>query len=86
MSGSTVGRALESRFNAILRAEIERLDKKLRSLTAEDRQTVEALTADIIQAIARVPAERLAGEVPAHTVDAVVRLFALDSDATPAAP
>lgn len=78
MSGLTASRALADRFSAIHRAEIGRLEKKLRGFTDEDRRAVEALTADVIQAIARVPAEQLTGDVPPLAVAAVVRLFALD--------
>lgn len=78
MSGLTASRALANRFSAIHRAEIGRLEKKLRGLTDEDRRVVEALTADVIQAIARIPVEQLTGDVSALAVATVVRLFALD--------
>lgn len=78
MSGPTVSRALRTRFDRIRRAELERLDKKLRGLTDADRRSVEAITADIIQAIARVPERALAADTPPVALDAVVRLFDLD--------
>jgi len=80
MSGPTVSRALRTRFDRIRRAELERLDKKLRGLTDADRRSVEALTADIIQAIARVPEQALAAEAPRASLDAVVRLFELEAE------
>ncbi len=79
MSGPKVSEALQERFDAIRRAELERLRKKLGGLTDEDRRHVEAITADIIRAIARVPAERLAASPQGPAVEAMVRLFALDS-------
>lgn len=79
MSGPKVSQALEDRFDAIRRAEVDRLRKKLGGLTDEDRQHVEAITADIIRAIARVPADALANGASSPTVEAVVRLFALEA-------
>lgn len=78
MSGPTVSRALQERFDAIRRAELERLKKKLGNLSDDDRRSVEAITADIINAIARVPATVLADRAHASQLDALVRLFALE--------
>ena len=78
MSGPTVNQALQARFDAIRRSELERLKKKLGGLTEEDRRSVEAITADIIQAIASVPAHVLCDEAQPPTLEAVVRLFALE--------
>lgn len=77
MSGRGVSRALHDRFETIRRSEIERLAKKLRGLTEEERRLVDAVTADIIHAIARVPEHALIGEAPQPAVDVVVRLFGL---------
>jgi glutamyl-tRNA reductase len=77
MSGTGVSRALHDRFESIRRAEIERLGKKLRGLTDEERRVVDAITADIVHAIAGVPARVLGGENPQPAVDALVHLFAL---------
>ncbi len=79
MSGPKVSEALQERFEAIRRSELERLRKKLGGLTDEDRQHVEAITADIIRAIVRVPAEQLAASPQGPAVEAMVRLFALDA-------
>ncbi len=79
MSGSKISQALQERFEAIRRAELDRLRKKLGGLTEEDRRHVEAITADIIQAIARVPAQALAVDAQAPALEAMVRLFALDT-------
>ena len=80
MSGGVVSRALRERFESIRQAEVERLEKKLRGLSDDDRRIVEAITAEVVQAIAGAPAKALA-EVPEPALEAVVRLFALDSDA-----
>jgi glutamyl-tRNA reductase len=77
MSGPTVSVALRHRFETIRRAEIERLDKKLRSLSDADRRSVEAITADIIHAIASIPARALTEGTPEPALHAVVRLFEL---------
>ena len=76
MSGPTVSRALHDRFEAIRRAELERLKKKLGGLSDEDRRHVETITADIIHAIARLPAQALSNAQP-RALEALVRVFAL---------
>lgn len=81
MSGRTVSQALQQRFDAIRRSELERLKKKLGNLTDDERRSVEAITADIINAIARVPARALTDREHAPQLDAVVRLFALEPQA-----
>ena len=77
MSGPTVSRALHERFESIRRAEFERLNKKLRGLTDQERRSVDAITADIIRALARAPERALAGDASQPAVDALIRLFAL---------
>lgn len=77
MSGLIVSRALRNRFETIRRAEIERLTKKLRGLTDDERRSVEAITAAVIQAIASLPERELAGDRSQPAADALVRLFAL---------
>jgi glutamyl-tRNA reductase len=78
MSGAVVSRALRDRFESIRQSEVERLERKLRRLSADERQIVEAITAEVVAAIACAPAERLADEGSEPALDAVVRLFALD--------
>jgi glutamyl-tRNA reductase len=80
MSGLTVGRALRKHFDAVRRAEIARLDKKLRGLSDDERRSVEAITADVIEAIACVPARALAADSQQPALAAIVRLFALEQD------
>ncbi|HZP49051.1 MAG TPA: hypothetical protein VFB07_10975 [Vicinamibacterales bacterium] len=78
MSGGVVSQALRDRFETIRQSEVERLEKKLRGLSADDRRIVEAVTAEVVRAIAGVPARALAGDVSEPALDAVVRLFGLD--------
>ena len=77
MSGTKVSRALQYRFDMIRQAEIERLGKKLRGLTEDERRSVEAITADVIHAIACVPHRALHDDIPAPTLEALVHLFEL---------
>ena len=79
MSGPAVGQALYERFEVIRRAELDRLKKKLGGLTDEERGHIDAITADITHAIARVPALALSNEVDPLALEALVRLFALEA-------
>ena len=79
MSGSKVTNALRDRFETIRQHEIKRLDKKLRGLSADDRRSLEAITAEIVHAIVNVPARALADDAPEPALEALVHLFALDS-------
>ncbi|HYM26233.1 MAG TPA: hypothetical protein VEU08_23615 [Vicinamibacterales bacterium] len=77
MSGPTVKRVLHNHFETVRRAELDRLEKKLRGLSDDQRRSVDAITAEIIHAIAGVPESNLTDDVPQTAVDALVRLFAL---------
>jgi glutamyl-tRNA reductase len=77
MSGSCASRALRERFETIRRAEIERLTKKLRGLSDDERRSVEAITVDVIHALVRVPERVLAAESSEPAAHALVRLFGL---------
>jgi len=79
MSGFTVAQALCERFESIRQTEIERLNKKLRGLSDDDRRSLEAITCEIVRAIASVPARALEDNAPQPALEALVRLFALDS-------
>jgi glutamyl-tRNA reductase len=79
MSGATASQALHDRFETIRRAELERLKKKLGGLTEADRQFVHQITADVVYALARGPQQALAENAPSVTIEAVVRLFALEA-------
>jgi glutamyl-tRNA reductase len=77
MSGSCASRALRDRFETIRRAEIERLTKKLKGLSDDERRSVEAITVDMIHALVRVPERVLAAESSEPAARALVRLFGL---------
>jgi hypothetical protein len=73
-----VSRALHDRFESIRRSEVERLSrKKLRGLTDGERQLIDAVSADIVRAIACIPERALGREAPQPAVDALVQLFGL---------
>jgi glutamyl-tRNA reductase len=77
MSGLAVSRALQDRFEAIRRAEVDRLAKKLRGLTEDERQLVESVTADVVRAIVCAPALALVRESQPDAADTLVHLFGL---------
>jgi hypothetical protein len=79
MSGPTASQALQDRFDAIRRAELTRLKKKLTGLSEQDRQSVDRITTDIVVALTRGAARALtSGTVPPTSIDALIQLFALD--------
>ena len=80
MSGPSVSQALRNRFESIRQTEIERLNKKLRGLSDVDRLSLEAITSQIVLAIASVPERALTDDATQPALDALVRLFALDID------
>jgi glutamyl-tRNA reductase len=79
MSGSTASQALHDRFDAIRRAELERLKKKLAGLTEADRAFVHQVATDVVDALARGPAKALSEGSPSIAVEALVRVFALEA-------
>ena len=80
MSGPVVSRALRARFEAVRLAELARLERKLRGLTAEERQSVEAITADVIGAIVRVSERSIDHDTPPRALEALIALFGLSRD------
>jgi hypothetical protein len=70
--------ALQEHFEAVCREELERLRRKLVGLTESERESAEAVIADVITALTREPGQALV-DVPHHpsTIDAIVQLFAL---------
>jgi Glutamyl-tRNAGlu reductase, dimerisation domain len=78
VSGAAVGHALERRFEEVRRAETDRLRRKLAALSPGDRVLAEAIIADVIGALARVPAAALSRADPPPALDAVVHLFGLE--------
>jgi len=77
MSGPTASLALQQRFDAIRRGELERLKKKLARLSDADRLCVDQITADVVGALTRGPDKALADD-PLIDVEALVRLFSLE--------
>jgi hypothetical protein len=75
---TTVSQALRKRFERIRRAEIERLNRKLRGLSDANRRSLETITREIVQAICRVPERALAEDANEPALEALVRLFAVD--------
>jgi glutamyl-tRNA reductase len=79
MSGPTAGQALHDRFDAIRRAELARLKKKLAGLSEADRQFVHQITAEVVEALTRGPERALADDTSALGAEALIRLFALEA-------
>ena len=75
MSGATAARALRERFDEIRRAELARLHKKTAGLTDAQRADIEAITAEVVQALAQGPAHALEHEGGAALIQATVHLF-----------
>ena len=78
MSGPTATQALHDRFDAIRRAELARLKKKLAGLSDDDRRFVDEVTAGIVDALTRGPQRALAQDPPGMAAETLVRLFALE--------
>jgi glutamyl-tRNA reductase len=78
MSGSTVSQALQSHFDRVRRAELERLQRRLAPLSDHHRESVEAIVAHVVRALAEAPAEALVSETHPRAAEALVRLFNLD--------
>ena len=76
--------ALRERFEAIRRAELERLDFKLSALPPEARARVDEITHLIVEKLLLTPTEQLKSLADAETVsmyaEALTRLFALAED------
>ena len=73
-----MSQALRSRFESIRQREVERLDKKLRGLSDDDRRSAESIITDIVRAIVRVPEQALSEDASAPTLEALVHLFGLE--------
>jgi hypothetical protein len=56
------------------------LNRKLRGLTDAERQSAEAIIADVVDAIACIPEGTLSDRTPAESLEALVCLFDLHSD------
>jgi len=76
--------ALRERFEAIRRAELERLEFKLSTLPPEARARVDEITHLIVEKLLLMPTEQLKSLTDAETVgaysEALTRLFGLGDD------
>ena len=76
--------ALRRRFEAVRRAELERLEPKLSRFPPEARARVEEITRVLVQKLLLTPTERLKSARDAATAaqyaDAVTRLFDLEEN------
>lgn len=81
MSGGMVRDALQERFDAVCREELDRLRRKLVGLSDDERACAETVIADVIGALARTSVQRFEDGNPPQpaTIDAIVQLFALES-------
>jgi glutamyl-tRNA reductase len=75
MSGEMAARALHDHFDNIRRTELSRLRKKVSALTDAERAEVDAITAEIIDALARQPVRALERDGSPLLVQAIVELF-----------
>jgi DNA-binding MarR family transcriptional regulator len=75
-----VGRALSNRFDNVSRSELVRLRRKTASLTPEQRAVVEALAAEVTQAIAVRLDAGLAASGNDTVGDVVARIFSLQGE------
>ncbi len=75
MSGEAAARVLHDRFEAIRRAEMARLHRKIASLSAHEQAAVDAITAQVVHAIAQHPAAALSRDDSSGLVQAAFELF-----------
>jgi glutamyl-tRNA reductase len=79
--------ALRQRFDAIRRAELQRLEPKLNALPPEARARVEEITRLVVEKLLHTPTEQLKAIPDQETAlaysDALSRLFSLTSDDAP---
>ncbi len=82
--------ALRQRFDAIRRAELERLEHKLAGLPPESKGRVDEITRLIVEKLLLEPTEQLKAlpdeETQVAYTEAICRLFRLRADTTEAAP
>jgi len=71
----TVAQALDARFEAVSRAEIQRLRKKTAALSEAEREQVNELAVEVVRGIAARAAGALGDDQPLRLAPAVARLF-----------
>lgn len=67
--------ALHARFEEVSRAELRRLRKKTASLSASQREQVDAVTVQVVQAIAARASEALRADEGQRLAPVLARLF-----------
>lgn len=72
---SPLKRAIQSRFEEVSRAELARLKKKTASLEPSARATVDAVTLEVVRAMAARTTERLEGSEGERFAPVLARLF-----------
>jgi hypothetical protein len=75
MSGELAARALEAQFESIRRSEFTRLRKKVSTLSPEHVAEVDAITAHVVHALVRCPAEALARDAVPSLIEKALELF-----------
>jgi glutamyl-tRNA reductase len=75
--------ALRRRGEEIRARELARLEPRLRDLSPRERETVEMLTAQIVNKLLHEPTVRVKGDAAPEYAEALEHLFALDPDERP---
>ncbi len=75
MSGDAAAQVLHDRFEAIRRAEMARLRRKLSSFSEQEQSAVDAITAQVVHAIVQHPAAALRRHSSPGLVQAAFDLF-----------
>lgn len=77
---SPLTRALRTRFEEVSRSELQRLRKKTSGLEPGDRAVVDAVTLELVQAIAARATARLEGPDGEQLAPVVARLFGVSEN------
>ena len=77
---SPLTRALQHRFAEVSRSELQRLRKKTSALPPDDRALVDAMTVEVVQAIAERATERLNGPDGEQLAPVLARLFGVSEN------
>ena len=80
---SPIARALHRRFDEVCQWELARLRRKTAGLTTEEREQVDAITAEVTRAIAASVGAAVDGPGGAGLVPIVGRLFAISPADSP---
>ena len=75
---SPIAQALHERFDAVCRAELQRLRRKTAALSPEARAEIDAITVEVTHSIASRFEAAIDGQPGADLAAVVARLFAVD--------